>query len=89
MHKNPNQTDCASKDNPTYYTRKESSLQLHLSKLIFDLDNLYCILPGESFKIEMETNYGNKSIHIVCGFGQTKAAIELKCLLKQATERRI
>lgn len=61
---------------------KESSLQLHLSKLIFDLGNLYCILPNEIFKIEMETKYGNKSIDIVCGFGQAKAAIELKCFMK-------
>jgi len=61
---------------------KESSLQLHLSKLIFDLGNLYCVLPEETFKIEMETNYGNKSIDIVCGFGKTKAAIELKCFMK-------
>lgn len=61
---------------------KESSLQLHLSKIIFDLGNLYCILPNETFKIEMETNYGNKSIDIVCGFGKTKAAIELKCFMK-------
>jgi hypothetical protein len=30
----------------------------------------------------METNYGNKSIDIVCGFGKTKAAIELKCFMK-------
>lgn len=64
------------------FINKESSLQLHLSKLIFDLGNLYCILPNETFKIEMETNYENKSIDIVCGFGQTRAAIELKCFMK-------
>lgn len=61
---------------------KESSLQLHLSKLIFDLGNLYCVLPEETFKIEMETNYCNKSIDIVCGFGNTRAAIEFKCFMK-------
>jgi hypothetical protein len=61
---------------------KESSLQLHLSKLIFDLGNIYCILPNENFEIEMETNYGNKSIDIVCSLGNEKGAIELKCFMK-------
>jgi hypothetical protein len=61
---------------------KESSLQLHLSKLIYDLGNIYCILPDESFEIEMETNYQNKSIDIVCILGDIKAAIELKCFMK-------
>ena len=61
---------------------KESSLQLHLSKLIFDLGNLYCILPDETFKIEMETNYQNKSIDVVCSLGNIRAAIELKCFMK-------
>jgi hypothetical protein len=61
---------------------KESSLQLHLSKLIFDLGTLYCILPNEHFEIEMETNYENKSIDIVCSLGKFKGAIELKCFRK-------
>ena len=61
---------------------KESSLQLHLSKLIFDLGNIYCIEPNERFEIEMETNYEKKSIDIVCILGETKAAIELKCFMK-------
>ncbi|TSJ37347.1 hypothetical protein FO440_21545 [Mucilaginibacter corticis] len=61
---------------------KESSLQLHLSKLIFDLGNIYCILPGENFEIEMETNHQDKSIDIVCILGNVKAAIELKCFMK-------
>jgi hypothetical protein len=60
---------------------KESSLQLHLSKLIFDLGNIYCILPGERFEIEMETNYENKNIDIVCRLGDARAAIELKCFM--------
>ncbi|KQM75230.1 hypothetical protein ASE74_20635 [Pedobacter sp. Leaf216] len=59
---------------------KESSLQLHLSKLIFDLGNTYCIEPNERFEIEMETNYEKKSIDIVCILGETKAAIELNVL---------
>lgn len=61
---------------------KESSLQLHLSKLIFDIGNICCLLPGENFEIEMETNYENKNIDIVCGLGEVKAAIELKCFMK-------
>lgn len=61
---------------------KESSLQLHLSKLIFELGNIYCIHPKEGFEIEMETNYGNRSIDIVCCLGDIKAAIELKCFMK-------
>jgi hypothetical protein len=60
---------------------KESSLQLHFSKIIFELGNLYCILPGEHFEIEMETNYENKNIDIVCHLGKVKAAIELKCFM--------
>lgn len=61
---------------------KESSLQLHLSKIIFDLGNLYCILPKEDFEIEMETKYENKSIDVVCSLGTLKSAIELKCFMK-------
>jgi hypothetical protein len=61
---------------------KEASLQLHLSKLIFDLGTIYCILPKEHFEIEMETNYNNKSIDIVCTLGKLKAAIEIKCFMK-------
>lgn len=61
---------------------KESSLQLHLSRLILDIGNAYCIKPNESFFIEMETKYENKSIDIVCGINNIKAAIELKCFMK-------
>lgn len=57
-------------------------MQLHLSKLIFELGNIYCILPDEHFDIEMETNYDKKSIDIVCKLGDQKAAIELKCFMK-------
>ncbi len=64
------------------HINKESSLQLHLSKIIFDLGNIYCILPDESFEIEMETAYNNKSIDIVCILGDKRAAIELKCFMK-------
>ena len=63
---------------------KESSLQLHLSKLIFELGNIYSILPNENFEIEMETNYENKNIDIVCQLGSIKAAIELKCFIKSS-----
>ena len=61
---------------------KESSLQLHLSRTIFDLGNLYCTEPGECFKIEMESNYEGKSIDITCSLGDTSAALELKCFIK-------
>lgn len=61
---------------------KESSLQLHLSKLIFELGTIYCVLPGEIFTIEMETKYEKKSIDIVCDLGNSRAAIELKCFMK-------
>lgn len=63
---------------------KESSLQLHLSKLIYDLGSCYCLLPGEIFEIEMETKYEKKSIDIVCSLGQIRAAIELKCFRKSS-----
>jgi hypothetical protein len=61
---------------------KEPSLQLHLSKLIFELGNIYCIFPKEHFEIEMETKYENKNIDIVCSLGKVKAAVELKCFIK-------
>lgn len=61
---------------------KESSLQLHLSKTLFELGNIYCIFPQEFFEIEMETNYEGKSIDIVCKLGDKTAAIELKCFMK-------
>lgn len=61
---------------------KESSLQLHFSKLIFELGNCYCLFPGEVFEIEMETKYDKRSIDIVCSLGSTTAAIELKCFMK-------
>lgn len=63
---------------------KESSLQLHFSKLIFDIGTCYCILPGEIFEIEMETRYEKKSIDVVCNLGLTRAAIELKCFIKSS-----
>lgn len=65
---------------------KESSLQLHLSKTIFELGNIYNIFPNEVFEIEMETKYENKSIDIVCILKdedtEVKSAIELKCFMK-------
>jgi len=70
--------------NETLFINKESSLQLHLSKLIFDIGNTFCIYPTEFFDIEMETNYENKSIDIVCSLGDTKAALELKCFMKSS-----
>ncbi len=63
---------------------KESSLQLHFSKLLFELGNIYCIFPNEIFEIEMETNYENKSIDIVCKLGEIVSAIELKCFIKSS-----
>jgi len=63
---------------------KESSLQLHLSKIIFELGNIFSILPDEKFRIEMESNYEKKSIDIICGINEIKAAIELKCFMKKS-----
>lgn len=63
---------------------KESSLQLNLSKIIFELVNLYCTQPEEHFTIEMESSYENKSIDIVCSLGNARAAIELKCFIKSS-----
>lgn len=70
--------------NQVIIINKESSLQLHLSKLIYDIGNSFCIYPNEVFKIEMETKYENKSIDIVCSLGETKAALELKCFMKSS-----
>ena len=67
---------------------KESSLQLHLSKTIFDLGNIYCLNPNEIFEIEMETKYENKNIDIVCVLKddreEIKSAIEIKCFMKSS-----
>ena len=67
---------------------KESSLQLHFSKLIFELGNVFCILPNERFDIEMETNYNKKNLDIVCKLADVKAAIELKCFMKASKRAR-
>ncbi|TNE81408.1 MAG: hypothetical protein EP332_04620 [Bacteroidetes bacterium] len=61
---------------------KESSLQLHLSKIILDLGILYCVLPGEQFEIELVANRGNMRIDLICKLGTASAAIELKCFRK-------
>lgn len=67
-----------------FTVNKESSMQLHLAKILFELGNLYCTEPGEYFKIEMESAYENKSIDIICSLGDVSAAIELKCFMKSS-----
>jgi hypothetical protein len=61
---------------------KEASLQLQLARILQDLGNVYCILPSEIFKLELETSYNDKNIDITCQLGNIKAAIELKCFMK-------
>ncbi len=63
---------------------KEASLQLQLARILNDLGNTYCILPSETFQIELETKYQGKNIDITCQLGEIKAAIELKCFLKSS-----
>jgi hypothetical protein len=63
---------------------KEASLQLQFARILNDLGNLYCILPDETFHIELETKHNNKNIDITCQIGQTKVAIELKCFIKSS-----
>jgi hypothetical protein len=61
---------------------KEASLQLHYSSILSAQGELLCIEPGETFSIELESANAKKSIDITCAFGDTKAAIELKCFRK-------
>jgi hypothetical protein len=67
-----------------FTVNKESSMQLHLAKILFELGNLYCTEPGEYFSIEMESDYEKKSIDIICSLGDVNAAIELKCFIKSS-----
>ena len=71
-----------------FKVNKESSLQLHLSKIIHDLGDVFCILPDERFDIELETAYNNKNIDIICSLGDVQAAIELKCFKKSSNRAR-
>lgn len=63
---------------------KEASLQLQLARILNDLGNAYCILPNETFQLELETGYKGKNIDITCHLGEVKAAIELKCFMKSS-----
>jgi len=63
---------------------KEASLQLQLARILNDLGNAYCILPDETFQLELETGYKGKNIDITCHLGEVKAAIELKCFMKSS-----
>ena len=65
---------------------KEASMQLHLATILHGMGELCCVQPGETFDIELETKYAKNNIDIVCGFGDVKAAIELKCF-KKASNR--
>ncbi|QZK90083.1 hypothetical protein K5V07_06095 [Flavobacterium sp. CHNK8] len=63
---------------------KEASLQLQLARILNDLGNAYCILPNETFQLELETGHNGKNIDITCHLGEVKAAIELKCFMKSS-----
>ena len=63
---------------------KEASLQLQLARILNDLGNAYCIVPDETFQLELETGYNGKNIDITCHLGEVKAAIELKCFIKSS-----
>lgn len=61
---------------------KESSMQLHYSSILNTIGDLLCILPGETFSLELESSHGRKNLDITCRFDDTSAAIELKCFRK-------
>lgn len=61
---------------------KESSMQLHYSSILKTIGELFCILPGETFSLELESSYGRKNLDITCRFDDVRAAIELKCFRK-------
>jgi hypothetical protein len=58
---------------------KESSMQLHYSSILKTIGETLCILPGETFSLELESSHGGKNLDITCSFDNVKAAIELKC----------
>jgi hypothetical protein len=61
---------------------KESSMQLHYSSILNAVGELFCILPGETFSLELESSYGRKNLDVTCRFDDISAAIELKCFRK-------
>jgi hypothetical protein len=63
---------------------KESSMQLHYSAILNTVGELLCILPGETFSLELESSYGRKNLDITCRFDNVSAAIELKCFRKSS-----
>lgn len=65
---------------------KEASMQLHLSTILHGLGEMLCIMPNETFNIELESKYDRSNIDIVCSYGDIRAALELKCF-KKASNR--
>lgn len=61
---------------------KESSMQLHYAATLKTVGELLCVLPGETFSIELESSCGGKNLDITCGFPGARAAVELKCFRK-------
>jgi hypothetical protein len=61
---------------------KESSMQIHYSSILKTIGETLCILPGETFSLELESSHGGKNLDITCSFDNVKAAIELKCFRK-------
>ena len=61
---------------------KEASLQLHLASIIRELGEVMCVLPRETFSIELESSISGMEVDITCAIGGEKAAIELKCFRK-------
>ncbi len=63
---------------------KESSMQLHYASVLYSIGETFCILPAESFSIELESGRGKQNIDITLSLGEVKAAIELKCFRKRS-----
>jgi hypothetical protein len=60
----------------------ESSMQLHYSSILNTLGELLCILPRETFSLELESFHDRKKLDITCCIDDVSAAIELKCFRK-------
>lgn len=63
---------------------KEASLQLHYAAIVQQLGSTFCLLPAETFAIELESSIKDGEIDITCSLGITKAAIEMKCFRKRS-----
>ena len=57
-------------------------MQLHYSSILNTVGELLCILPGETFSLELESSIGRMNFDITCRFDDVSAAIELKCFRK-------